>query len=62
MAGAWGVRGPKYISRLRVTGEYIPLYSQLDVTDEYICIFLGTNEYRDIYSSELYSLVTSPVN
>jgi hypothetical protein len=34
----------------------------LEVTKEYTFIFLGTDEYNDIYSSTLYSSVTSSVN
>jgi hypothetical protein len=35
---------------------------RLHVTNEYTLIFLGTEEYNDIYSSVLYSLVASSVN
>jgi hypothetical protein len=39
--------------------EYIyPLH----VTDEYILIFLGTEEYKELYSLALHSMVTSSVN
>jgi hypothetical protein len=44
-----GGGGPQYIPRLHVTGEYT-------------FIFLGTEEYSDIYSSALYSSVASSVN
>jgi hypothetical protein len=53
-----GGRGPQYIPRLRVTEEYIRL---LGITEEYIfifSIFLGTDEYSDIYSLTLYSSIT----
>jgi hypothetical protein len=35
---------------------------RLDVTEEYNFIFLSTDEYRVIYSLELYFSVTSLVN
>jgi hypothetical protein len=51
--------GGQYIPRLRVTEEYI---RRLGVTEEYTFISLGTDEYSGIYSSALYSSVTSSVN
>jgi hypothetical protein len=39
--------------------EYI---YQLHVTDEYILILLGTEEYKELYSLALDSMVTSSVN
>jgi hypothetical protein len=32
------------------------------ITDEYILIFLGTEEYKELYSATLRSLVISSVN
>jgi hypothetical protein len=34
----------------------------LDITEEYSFIFLAIDEYRGIYSSELYFSLTSSVN
>jgi hypothetical protein len=54
-----GEGGPQYIPWLLLTEEYI---RRLGVTEEYTFILFGTDEYCIIYSSTLYSSVTSSVN
>jgi hypothetical protein len=53
---------PQYIPQLRVTEEYIPVYSSVRCNRGIYFIFLGTDEYSGIYSSALYSLVPSSIN
>jgi hypothetical protein len=44
-----------------LTEEYIPIYLLVRYNRGIYLIFLGTNEYSGIYSSALYSSVTSSV-
>jgi hypothetical protein len=60
--GGGGGGCPQSIPQLRVTEEYIPVYSSVRCNRGIYFIFLGTDEYSGIYSSALYSLVPSSIN
>jgi hypothetical protein len=48
-----------HMAAAREGGQYI---YQLHITNEYIFIFFGTEEYKELYSSALRSSVLSTVN